>query len=58
MRGKKMYDEKETKSEKRSRKAEKARYGHTGLGSVHTRIASDAEVRGHIRKIKARNKGK
>jgi hypothetical protein len=43
-----------TKTDKRSAKRQKARYGHYGTGASHTREASEAEVRGHVRKIKAR----
>ena len=40
------------KSDKRAAKMRKARYGHYGSGSCHTRQASDAEVRLHVRKAK------
>jgi len=45
-----------TKSDKRASKRFKSRYGHFGVGSSHVREASEAEVRGHIRKIKNKNK--
>lgn len=45
-------DLKMTKYDKRAAKRFKDRYGHFGAGSAHTRTASEAEVRGHIRKIK------
>ena len=44
------------KADKRASKRFKGRYGHFGLGSSHVREASEAEVRGHIRKIKDKNK--
>jgi len=44
------------KTDKRASKRFKRRYGHFGLGSSHVREASEAEVRGHIRKIKDKNK--
>jgi hypothetical protein len=40
------------KSDKRAAKRRKARYGHTGTGSSHTREASEAEVRQNIAKAK------
>ena len=40
------------KSDKRSAKRWKSRYGHFGSGSCHTRQASDAEVRLHVQKAK------
>ena len=45
-----------TKADKRASKRFKDRYGHYGAGSVHTREASEAEVRGHVRKIKNKHK--
>lgn len=40
------------KADKRADKRQKARYGHFGSGSVHTRQASDAEVYRHVQKAK------
>ena len=42
------------KGDKRSAKRWKGRYGHYGSGSCHTRQASEAEVRHHVRKAKNR----
>ena len=47
-----------TKTDKRTNKRFKSRYGHYGSGSVHTREASDLEVLRHIEKIKEKNKNK
>ena len=44
------------KNDRRTAKRFKDRYGHFGAGSVHTREASEAEVRGHVRKLKNKNK--
>jgi len=41
-----------TKTDRRSLKRHKSRYGQTGVGSSHIRTASEAEVRRHIQKIK------
>ena len=38
------------KADKRAIKRHRQRYGHFGAGSVHTRQASEAEVRRHIQK--------
>lgn len=44
------------KTDMRASKRFKARYGHFGAGASHTRETSDAEVRRHVQKIKARCK--
>ena len=41
-----------TKTDRRSLKRHKSRYGHYGSGASHTRTASEAEVRRHVQKIK------
>ena len=43
------------KNDRRTAKRFKDRYGHFGAGSVHTRQASDAEVRRHVEKAKKKN---
>lgn len=40
------------KTDRRSAKRYKARYGHYGSGASHTREASESEVRRHVQKIK------
>ena len=40
------------KSDKRSAKRRKERYGHCGTGASHTREASELEVRRHVQKAK------
>ena len=45
-----------TKTDRRAAKRQKARYGHTGAGSVHTRQSSEAEVRGAIRRHAEKSK--
>ena len=40
------------KTDRRSEKRFNSRYGHKGSGSVHTRQASEAEVRRHVKKAK------
>ena len=44
------------KADQRAIKRHKQRYGHFGIGATHIREASEAEVRGHIRKIKNKTK--
>jgi hypothetical protein len=44
------------KADKRAEKRQRARYGHAGAGSVHTRQASDLEVYWHVEKAKAKRK--
>jgi hypothetical protein len=44
------------RADKRSEKRQRARYGHAGAGSVHTRQASDLEVLRHVEKAKAKKK--
>ena len=43
------------KNDRRTAKRFKDRYGDFGAGSVHTRQASDAEVRRHVEKAKKKN---
>tara|TARA_B100000949_G_scaffold195494_1_gene180716 strand:- start:298 stop:447 length:150 start_codon:yes stop_codon:yes gene_type:complete len=43
------------KTDKRTDKRHKARYGHFGAGSVHTRQAADSEVYRHYQKAVAKN---
>lgn len=47
-----------TKTDKRTLKRVKSRYGHHGPGASHTREASEAEVRRHIQKAKKNQRGK
>jgi len=42
------------KADKRSAKRQRARYGHYGAGSVHTREASELEVLRHVEKAEAK----
>ena len=42
------------KADRRSAKRQKARYGHFGAGSVHTRQTTEAEVRRHVQKAKSK----
>ena len=44
------------KADKRADKRQKARYGHFGSGSVHTRQASDLEVWRHVEKALEKNR--
>jgi len=44
------------KADQRAIKRHKQRYGHFGSGSVHTRQASEAEVRRHIQKALEKNR--
>ena len=44
------------KGDERAKKRFRKRYGHYGLGSVHTRQASDLEVLRHVEKIENRRK--
>lgn len=44
------------KADKRANKRQKARYGHFGSGSVHTRQASAEEVYRHFEKAKRKKK--
>jgi len=44
------------KTDKRTIKRHKQRYGHFGAGASHTREASEAEVIRHIQKIKKNKK--
>ena len=46
------------KTDKRTIKLHKQRYGHFGAGASHTREASEAEVIRHIQKIKKNKKKK
>ena len=44
------------KTDKRTMKRWKKRYGHSGSGSSHTREAHESEVRRHFDKIKNKRK--
>ena len=46
------------RTEKRALKRFKARYGHSGPGSSHTREAAESEVRKHIQKARSKQGGR
>ena len=45
------------RTERRALKRFKARYGHSGPGSSHTREASESEVRRHVQKVRSKQGG-
>ena len=46
------------RTEWRALKRFKARYGHSGTGSSHTRESTESEVRRHVQKAKSKQGGR
>ena len=46
------------RTERRALKLFKARYGHSGIGSSHTREAAESEVRRHVHKMRSKQGGR